>query len=128
MTTPFDRDPVTFEITEVSTGVSPQLMPALKPRRTNEVWVCEYVSVWVTEHEASPAAATCIVELGVDHRGHITWLDYTTVTTGRWVRILNHPITLLSDTLPRCRFYETTANMILHMNALGYIRAPYTTP
>jgi len=128
MLTTFDRDPVTFEITEVSTGVSPQLMPALKPRRTNEVWVCEYVSVWITEYAASPAAVTLLVELGIDHRGHITWLDYITLTSGIWTRILDHPITLLSDTLPRCRFYCETANLVMRMNAVGYVRALYATP
>ena len=128
MPTLFDRDPVTFEITEVSTGVSPQLMPALKPRRTNEVWVCEYISVWTTEHTSNTAPDTYVVELGIDHRGHITWLDYTTVTSGRWVRILNSPITLLSDTLPRCRFYCGDTNLVLRMNAIGYIRAPFTSP
>lgn len=128
MITTFDRDPVTFEITAASTGVSPQLMLPLKPRRTNEVWVCEYVSVWTTEHTTNSTIDTYIVELGIDHRGHITWLDYTTVTSGRWVRILNHPITLLSNTLPRCRFFCGHSGLILHMNAIGYVRAPYATP
>lgn len=128
MTTPFDRDPVTFEITEVSTGVSPQLMPALKPRRTNEIWVCEYVSVWITEHWVGQEYQTYGADLGIDHRGHITWLDYTNLPSGIWVRILDHPITLLSDTLPRCRFYCGHANLIMHMNAVGYVRAPFTSP
>lgn len=128
METAFDRDPVTFEITDVSTQVSPHLMPPLKPRRKNEIWVCEYVSVWVTEHTDDTLPDTYVVELGVDHRGHITWLDYTTLRSGRWGRILNHPITLLSDTLPRCRFYVADANLVLHMNAVGYVRAPFATP
>ncbi|MBA7633553.1 hypothetical protein ES703_41121 [subsurface metagenome] len=128
MITPFDRDPVTFEITEVSTGVSPQLMPALQPRRKNEIWVCEYVSVWTTYHVTNSTLDTYIVELGVDHRGHITWLDYITLSAGRWTRILDHPITLLSDTLPRCRFWVLDAGLTLQMNAVGYIRAPFTSP
>lgn len=128
MITLFDRDPVTFEITELSTGVSPQLMPALQPRRRNEVWVCEYVSVWITEHISNPTVDTYVVELGADHRGHITWLDHITLTSGIWTRILDHPITLLSDTLPRCRFYVADAGLVLAMNALGYVRAPFSTP
>lgn len=128
MPEPFDRDPLTLEITDVSTGVSPQLMPALLPRRKNEIWVCEYVSCFITWHTSNATPDAYIVELGVDHRGHITWLDYITLTSGRWTRILNHPITLLSDTLPRCRFYVTDSGLILQMNAVGYVRAPFTTP
>lgn len=128
MITPFDRDPITFETSTTTTGVSPQLMPALLPRHKNEVWVCEYVAVWITEHTSNATPDTYIAELGIDHRGHITWLDYTTITSGRWVRILNHPITLLSDTLPRCRFYCGDANLTMRMNAIGYVRAPFTTP
>jgi len=123
-----DRDPLTFEITDVSTGVSPQLMPALQPRRKNEIWVCEYVSVWITKHLTDTTPDTYSVELGIDHRGHITWLDYITLTSGLWTRILDHPITLLSDTLPRCRFYCGDANLTMQTNILGYVRAPFTTP
>lgn len=128
MPTLFDRDPVTFEITEVSTGVSPQLMPALKPRRTNEVWVCEYVSVWTTYHVVGETHVQLNVEIGIDHRGHITWIDRALTPTGLWTRLLDHPITLLSDTLPRCRFHCPYANLMLQMNAVGYVRAPFTSP
>lgn len=128
MITPFDRDPITLEISEVATGVSPQLMPPLLPRRKNEVWVCEYVSCFVTWHTSNTAPDAYIVELGIDNRSSITWLDYITLTSGRWTRILDHPITLLSNTLPRCRFYVTDAALILRMNAIGYVRAPFATP
>ena len=128
MITAFDRDPITLEISEVSSGVSPQLMPPLLPRRKNEIWVCEYVSVWITEHLTDTTPDTYVVELGVDHRASITWLDYITLTSGIWCRILDHPITLLSDTLPRCRFYCGDAGLVMYMNAIGYIRAPFATP
>lgn len=123
-----DRDPLIFEISDVSTVTTPQLMPALKPRRANQVWVCEYVSVWITEHTSNATPDTYTVELGIDHRNHLTWLDYITLTSGIWCRILDHPITLLANMLPRCRFYCADTGLIMRMNVIGYIRAPFTTP
>jgi len=123
-----DRDPVTFQVSGLTTQTSPLLMPALQPRRRNEVWVCEYVSVWITEHTSNADPDAYLVELGIDHGSHIIWLDYINLTSGRWTRILNSPITLLANMLPRCRFYCTDANLIPRMNAVGYIRAPFTTP
>lgn len=127
MPTQFDRDPLTFEITGVTDGASPFTLLPLKPRRKNEVWVCEYVSVHL-EGEALEGDATHLVEFGIDHRAHITWLDYIVLAANLWIRILDHPVTLLSDTLPRVRIFDAASNLYFAMNAVGYVRAPFTTP